>query len=428
MKAVRVNSLTIMTKTTYRQIVSDCIFNDVHAALEPVCESMVSWRCNARYGPDAFVNVLMAASAANDYVSPVIDDVRDVDVETDADVVQWKEAMSKWQKDQQQTTLCPTPQWLFDRLRRLSMTELVEKGTEALDASIDRARKLDMLPKSATFAVDGHDIPCHAPMDDNLMRRSKPKSGTSKMEAYLTMQMVGGPSLTTSTYPYTTGDSAADILSAMIHHTIITHGIGIDKLLLDRGFYSVSVLHVLHKWGIPYIMAVPKSKPIKKYVEAFHNGTGGAMVRHTVKSGKDSEEVVLLIHRRKDADKYQDVHDKYIVLAFSGNYVSAEDIIADIPEEYRKRWAIETGYRSIGNMRAKTRSMTPGVRMFLFMFSAMMANFWAISNWIVSPTKTGAISPAITISFFTKKMYKKINMVMTITHQPHTGPGPPLAA
>lgn len=428
MKVVRASKLINVTETTYRQIVSEGIFNDIHAALEPVCASMVSQSCNARYGADAFVNVLMAASASNGYVSPVLDDIRGVDVKTNVDVSEWKEAMSKWQNRQQTTTRCPTPPWLFGRLRKLSITELVEKGTESLDASIDRARKLGALPKSATFAVDGHDIPCHAPMDDNLMRRSKPKSGTSKMEAYLTMQMVGGPPLTTSVYPYTTDDSAADILSAMIRDTIIKHGIGIDKLLLDRGFYSVSVLHVLHECGIPYVIAVPKSEPIKKYVVAFHNGTGGAIVRHTVKSGKDSEEVMLLIHRRKDADKYQDIHDKYIVLAFSGNYESAEDIIADIPEEYRRRWAIETGYRNIGNMRAKTRSMAPGVRMFLFMFSATMANFWAISNWIVSPTKTGAIAPAITISLFNNEMYKKINKVMTIIHQQHTGPGPPLAA
>ena len=70
-----------------------------------------------------------------------------------------------------------------------------------------------------------------------------------------------------------------------------------------------------------------------------------------------------------------------------------KDIISDIPEEYRKRWGIETGYRNIGFMRAKTRSMIPGVRQLLFLFSAAVANLWTLANYVAAGAKDGIITP-----------------------------------
>ncbi len=75
----------------------------------------------------------------------------------------------------------------------------------------------------------------------------------------------------------------------MIHHTQRI-GIKIEKLLLDRGFYTVEMLRILREEKIPYIMAVRMTKPIGAMVEAYHDGRGRAIVSHTVGSGKGAQE------------------------------------------------------------------------------------------------------------------------------------------
>ena len=147
-------------------------------------------------------------------------------------------------------------------------------------------------------------------------------------------------------------------------------------------------------------MMVKKSKPIQRLVKDYHDGIGKQTVQYTVKSKNGSERIRLLIVKRRDADSYKKITGKYVVLAYRSRRRRVKDVIDDIPEEYRKRWGIETGYCNIGFMRAKTRSMIPGVRQLLFLFSAAGANLWTLANYGVADAKDGIITPTITIEFF----------------------------
>ena len=159
-------------------------------------------------------------------------------------------------------------------------------------------------------------------------------------------------------------------------------------------------------------MMVRRTKPIQELMEDYHNGTGKQTVSYTVKSKDGVERVRLLIVKRKDVDKQENIIDKYIVLAYRGCRRNINDIISDIPEEYRKRWGIETGYHNIGFMRAKTRSMIPGVRWLLFLFSAAVANFCILTNYAAADAKDGIITPTITIEFFKTHLVRQIINVM----------------
>ena len=103
-----------------------------------------------------------------------------------------------------------------------------------------------------------------------------------------------------------------------------------------------------------------------------------------------------------------------MVLAYRSRRKKVKDIIADIPEKYRKCWGIETGYRNIGFMHAETRSMIPGVRQLLFLFSTAVANLWTLANYGAAGTKDGIITPTITIEFFKTRLLKKIGEVYKI--------------
>lgn len=421
-RPVRVNKLVM--KTTHREIVEKFVYKDMQAALHQICSAFVSDKHNATYGAANFVDAALAVASKNGYVGAVLKNLRGDDKDADTDIPHWVEDGSEYPSVPKYARVSPTPQWFLGRLDGHSGDELSGMGADMLDASLQAVRSMGRLPARATLAVDGHDRPCHAPMDEDVMRRSKPKGGTSKMESYLTMHIANDVHLTTSAYPYTTGDSAAEIVRRMIHHTQRI-GIKIEKLLLDRGFYTVEMLRILREEKIPYIMAVRMTKPIGAMVEAYHDGRGSAIVSHTVGSGKGAEKATLLIHKRRDADKHEKVTDKYIVLAFAGMWPSEKAVTNSIPEEYRRRWSIETGYRNTKNMSIKSRSMIPGVRCFLFKFSLALTNFWALANAAVSPSKTGVVVPVITIAFFVHHIYQRVAGLTAVRYGLRAGLSPP---
>ena len=227
------------------------------------------------------------------------------------------------------------------------------------------------------------------------------------MEAYVTAQIVDNVRLTLAVLPRTKDDDNADLVRQIIKD-IRGLNVNVKKLLLDRGYYSVNILKTLREMHMSYIMMIKRSKPIQKFIKDYHNGTGRQTVSYTIKSTDNTERVRLLIVQRKDADEQKEIADKYIVLAYRGCRRRVKDIIADIPEEYRERWGIETGYRNIGFMRAKTRSMIPGARWLLFLFSAAVANFWTLANYATADTKDGIIAPTITIEFFKIHLLQQI--------------------
>ncbi len=61
---------------------------------------------------------------------------------------------------------------------------------------------------------------------------------------------------------------------------------------------------------------------------------------------------------------------------------SAEAVIEQMPEEYRSRWGIETGFRVIKGIMGKTCSNSPAVRLLLFYMSVILYNLWRTAVFI----------------------------------------------
>ena len=375
----------------------------------PIFSMLASLKHNALYtGLDMF-NMTLSVAAMNKFVGPAYDYVRNDDTKVEINNPFWGFLQYGIHEVYARKRI-PTSHWFFGRLKQYPKEYLLEQGKQTIIVSVQRCKAVGMLKKAVTVAIDGHKRPCHS-YNEDLTVRSKPKGGTSKMEAYMTAQIVDDVRLTLAALPRTKDDNRADLVRQIIQD-IRDLNVHVKRLLLDRGYYSVQILRALHETHMPYIMMVKRTKPIQKLIKDYHDGTGKQTVSYTVKSKDGKERVKLLIVKRKDADKQEKIIDKYIVLAYRGCRRNMADIIADIPEEYRKRWGIETGYRNIGFMRAKTRSMIPGVRWLLFLFSAAVANFWTLANYVAADAKDGTITPTITIEFFKTHLVRQIISVI----------------
>lgn len=377
--------------------------------LAPAFRPLVSKKRNARYTGSDMFNMTLGVAVSNKFVGQVYKHIRNDDTEVEIDAPFWK-SLPCMVQDASKNKKIPTSHWFFNRLKQYPKEYLLEQGIQTIDATVRRCKAMGMLKKPVTIAIDGHKRPCHS-KDEDLLVGGKPKGGTSKMETYITAQIVDDVRLTLAVLPRTDDDDRADLIKELIKK-IRELKIKIKKIMLDRGYYSVSVLKALRELHISYIMMIKKYEPIQKLIIAYHNGTGKQTVPYEVTSTDGSEKIRLLIVKRKDADKQEEIIDKYIVLAYHGCRRKVADIIAYVPEEYRKRWGIETGYRNIGFIRAKTRSMIPGVRWFLFLFSAAVANFWVLANYVSAGAKDGIITPTITIEFFKIHMLQHIIRIL----------------
>ena len=395
-----------MVKTTsHQQIVKEGVYNDMQELFTPIFHSLVSHKHNACYTEHDMFNMALGVAAMNEFVGSAFNKIRGKDTKIEVDLPFWEHLDNKTNQTYQNTSV-PTPHWFFKRLELYSKEYLVKLGTDMVNATIQRCKEVGMLKEPVDIAIDGHKRPCHS-KNKTLLIRGKPKGGTSKMEAYTSAQIVNDVRMTLAVISRTEEVSRADAVRQIIK-IIRSLNIQIRRFILDSGYYSVEILKILRDESIPYIMMVKRFKPIKERIAAYHNGTCKQTFSYTLESTQDRERIKLLIVKRKDADKHKEIADKYIVLAYRGCRRRIEDIIADIPEEYRSRWGIETGFRNMGFMRAKTRSMIPGVRWFLFMFSAALANFWMFANYAAASTQRGIITTTITIELFKEYLLQKI--------------------
>ena len=119
------------------------------------------------------------------------------------------------------------------------------------------------------------------------------------------------------------------------------------------------------------------------------NGTGPAVRPYTL-TNKDGESVtgtVVIVRKkinRRDTRKKRKqtkppkIQDKYVAFLTNIDVHKPAQLLKYIPKKYRDRWVIETGYRSLKQVRAKTKSPKTSARLFLFYFSLLLTIFWLI--------------------------------------------------
>ncbi|MEM5793577.1 MAG: transposase, partial [Candidatus Aenigmatarchaeota archaeon] len=142
--------------------------------------------------------------------------------------------------------------------------------------------------------------------------------------------------------------------------------VDIGLILLDRGFESIEVYRLLNRMRKRWITPVRKNAKIMKIMdECAKNGIWGSVYR--LQSNREYLDVKLVIYQTKDGD----------LVGFFTNINAEPEFIANV---YTQRWGIETGYRIKKQFRTRTCSTNFTVRLFLFLVSTLIYNFWVSLN------------------------------------------------
>ena len=212
------------------------------------------------------------------------------------------------------------------------------------------------------------------------------KNGTDRFEAYATMQVVAGRvNAVLDCARVVRGSFDVDFVRKFVQ-TLRDYRIRARLVLLDREFYSVDVMNALSASGNRYLMPAVKNAGVKRAIEECHHGLRNAASWYVMKNSADRYERFVLIIRRAAASGGDRggtkgrITDNYVVFATNLPMARAQLGILTLPEEYRRRWGIETAYRQIGEVRPRTTSRSATFRMILFFASLFMYNMWATEH------------------------------------------------
>jgi hypothetical protein len=263
--------------------------------------------------------------------------------------------------------------------------ELQRRLNRALQGDLPRALRRRRQP----LAIDLVLIPYHGePLAEaSEVYRSQAKSGTTHFHAYATAYVMRkGQRFTVALAYVRKGDDLADVVKELLRQAARA-GVRPRYLLLDRGFYAVSVVRYLQAAHCPFLMPVPckgrKADHPKgpSGTRVFHLRKRGGWARHTLQSGDGRTATLSICVKCRNLRGERNKHGRQaLVYGYWGLVPSGSQWVY---ETYRKRFGIETTYRQLHQARIRTCTRDPLLRLLYLGIALLLRNVWVWLHWEV---------------------------------------------
>ena len=230
--------------------------------------------------------------------------------------------------------------------------------------------------RAYSIAIDLTLIPYHGEhyADEKEIVRSQPKSGTTHFHEYATVSIVHDDQRYVVALRFVEKDESMQEIVAWLLNRLKSTGISIKRAYFDKGFCSVPVLKTLQRRKIKFIMPIPvrgKLGGVRKLFEA----SASHKTTYTFKSPKHGElEVSAVAVRKYSKGRYKRKGVRWFAYAVAGLPKSVEP--HQVFEMYRQRFGIETSYRQMNQVRARTTSRNPVIRLLLVGLAFILFNLY----------------------------------------------------
>jgi hypothetical protein len=236
----------------------------------------------------------------------------------------------------------------------------VKKGFDCvIEHTVKVAKQQGWFNRPVVCGVDFHDdlyygLECFGVMG------CMSKQGTNKCFRVATLEVCEpGRRFTLAVMPVLYDTTKKEVLEYLVGEA--RKHVKIKTLLLDRQFHSISVFHTLDKLRLKYIVCAKKTQKLLEEVE------GQTHTKYTLNSSNGSYTVNLTVHRPDTED----------IWVYATNLQQKPEHIAWL---YKRRWGIETGYRSKNRYTANTTSKNYTIRILLMLLAMTLYNLWVLTN------------------------------------------------
>ena len=339
--------------STSREKVKRLSAQDIHRLTQETLQAQFELeREECMYGAEDIWDVLLAASVERTTVETICDELEGPSANT------VRTALRGVLPDDERTTT------LENLLNEMLVSHLPEK----------------LLTKKLPCAADLVYIPYHGQHeeDDEAIRRGMAKSGTTHFHCYATLYTVKhNKRYTLALTLVRRSEKVLDVLQRLLNR-VKDLKVGIKRLFLDRGFDNNAVIGYLKEQPFPTIIALT-IRGKEGGTRALLKGRKSYVTSYTRRSTTYPTEtfaVHVACKYAKGRYKRQGLcRFAYIVIGKLGLHP------LQIYHEYRLRFGIETSYRLMNLVRARTTSKSSALRLFYVGLALTMLNLWVFVKW-----------------------------------------------
>jgi len=272
----------------------------------------------------------------------------------------------------------PSPNTVRSQLNESVLKE-IETLEENINAAIVSQWPKRMTKKAHKVAIDLVLIPYHGlpEEEEDEIRRGKAKRGTTHFHCYAMAYVIKRNKRITLAMTYVRGnDTLVEILERLLSR-LGALKIRSRSLLLDKEFYTVAVIRYL------------KTKVSSFIIPVVHRGRSGGSRKLLV--GNKSYKTTYTMTSPTEGEETFDV---WVVVKYTkGKYgrrgreyfayavYQPKCELHQVYEEYRLRFGIESTYRLMNRVRARTNSRRPIYRLLLVGIAFVLQNIWVMIKW-----------------------------------------------
>jgi putative transposase len=275
----------------------------------------------------------------------------------------------------------PSPNTVRDIVRGLlgddaELARLEERVNQMLVTRLPK----NLLKRSRPSAIDVTEIAYHGKHDedDEHVRRGRAKHGTTHFHCYGTLYIIkDNKRYTLAVTLVRRSDKMVDVLRRLLERGKAL-GLKPRRLYLDRGFDNNGVVAYLEQQPFPSIIALT-IRGKQGGTRALLKGRQGYQTTYTRASTQYGEQTFTVVVVCKYSKGRYGRHGTY---RFA--YIVIGEVKMDprqVFEVYRRRFGIETSYRLMNTLRARTTSTSVALRLFFVALALLLLNLWSYVKW-----------------------------------------------
>jgi Transposase DDE domain len=266
-----------------------------------------------------------------------------------------------------------------NRLREVLVAALPDRA--GMQSMLNRMFRQQLHPsvwkckRDFNIAIDLTLIPYHGqPYEDQKeIVRGMPKSGTTHFHGYATVSIVRDDRRYVVALRFIEyGEEMANIVRWLIKR-LKSLKFRIRRVFLDKGFCSKPVFKVLSQHRLSYLTPIPvrgKSGGVRSLFQGKSRKTS-----YTFNSPKHGQYTVqAVVVKRYSKGRYGRHKSKWFAYAVTG--LPAGILPAHVFELYRQRFGIESSYRQMNQVRARTSTRNPVIRLLLVGLAFVLFNLY----------------------------------------------------
>jgi hypothetical protein len=281
--------------------------------------------------------------------------------------------------------------------------------------------------RSYTIAIDLTLIPYHGQpqRDKNEVMRGAPKAGTTHFHGYATVSIVHDKRRYVVALRFVEAEEEMVTIVRWLLKRLKTLGIRLRRIYLDKGFCATPIYKTLDRRGLSYVIPIPvrgKSGGIRK----IFVGRTSYWTPYTFTSAKyGAYTVQTVVVRRYTKGRFKRKGVKWFAYAVAGLPLGTTP--RQVFELYRHRFGIETSYRQMHQVRARTSTRNPVIRLLLVGLAFILVNLYVAlrESLTTEPrTTTQRARPWLTVCRLARLLSRALEQLLgtraVLQHRPST--------